>query len=129
MEIPAEFVERLTIWNKSAYTYYVIGYFTLAVGILSGLAVTAFTEHLGTQKTRLLGFIAAASTAILAGFSPIEIGHNFRSAWRVLDQASLEYKFAKPEERDIKTLITAIEKGEKIIGTLDPGKTPVSPIK
>jgi hypothetical protein len=125
MEVPAEVVQRLAVWNRSAYIYFASGYVTLAVGILSGLAVTAFADSLDKKYIRFLGFLAAVATATLATFSPLDLGRNFRDAWRVLEQASLEYKYG--HDKDLTKVFEALKAGENLIRSVDVTKQPTLP--
>jgi len=115
MTIPSEVIERVAIWDAAAIKYMAIGFGLLALSILSSASVTVFTEQLSKVSIKVLSFVAAASTALLASFNPIDLGYRFRDAWRELDSALLQYK-ANPEKFTADNVIQAVANGEGIIG-------------
>ncbi len=115
MTLPTEVMQRLETWDAWAINYMVIGFGLLALSILSSAAVTVFTEQLSKTWIKVLSFLAAASTALLAAFNPIDVGYRFREAWRELDHAILQHK-ANPEKYTVESVIEARSKGEEIIG-------------
>lgn len=121
VEIPAEITSLLAVWDTNAIKYMYAGYILVAVGIVSGLAVTAFADKLGTTWVRVLGFVAALCTTVLASFNPIEAGNDFREAWRVLNEASLTYKLNE-KDRDPANLVAAVKEGESIISRIPLAK-------
>jgi len=117
IELPSDISSLLATWDSSSIRYLYAGYILVGVGILSGLGVTAFTEMLPKIWIKILGFLAAGCTAILASYQPIESGNAFRDAWRVLNKASVEYKLVEAS-RDPAKLVAAMEEGERIIARI-----------
>ena len=91
MSLPEQISTRLSIWDSSALKYMSVGGALIAVGVLASAAVVAFTDQLDKNYIKLLGFLAAACTALIAAFNPLSVGFAFRDAWRVLDSAVLRH--------------------------------------
>lgn len=114
MPLPDKIEARLAIWDSSATKYMVVGGALIAAGVLASAAVVAFTDQLDKNHIKLLGFLAAACTALIAAFNPLSIGFAFRDAWRVLDSAVLRHD-TDLTKYPVETVIDAVDKGEAII--------------
>lgn len=114
-DILNEAIHRRDIWNLSSYSWSSFGYILIVTGTLSGLSITAFTDSLGIKTTRIIGFVSAACTALVASLHPIDTGDNFREAWRILDQAILEYKSTDKTKEDVTKLLKSIHDGEEFL--------------
>ncbi|CAD5373550.1 conserved hypothetical protein [Rubrivivax sp. A210] len=114
MPIPIEIATRFAIWDSSAYWNTVAGGALIAVGVLASAGLVAFPDQLEKKYIKVLGFVAAVCTALIAAFNPLSLGFAFRDAWRVLDSAILRHN-SLPEKYPIETVIEAVEKGEVII--------------
>ena len=123
--VPSDIEILLKTWNNSSTLFLSIGYGLLGLGLLCSLAITVFTDTLNPIKIKILGFVAAASTAILAAFHPIEAGNAFRDAWRVLNRAAVQFKTSDEKLKDSSTLIDAMSKGEEIIARVQ-GQVPLA---
>jgi hypothetical protein len=111
-----EAIRRRGVWNLSSYSWSTFGYILIVTGTLSGLSITAFTDTLGVEWTRAMGFLSAACTALVASLHPIDTGDNFREAWRILDQAILEYRSTDKTREDVLKLLKSLHEGEKFLG-------------
>jgi hypothetical protein len=120
--IPPEVLALLETWDASSVRFLVAGYLLVGLGILSGLAVTAFTSTLPNLAIKTLGFVSAACTGLLAAYHPIEVGNSFRDAWRVLNAASLEYKLDE-KKRTADRLVEAVREGESLIARAQGGSS------
>lgn len=114
IELPSDIATLLGVWDASSLRYSYGGYALVTIGVLSSLAVTSFTDALSKVSIKVLGFVAAACTALLASFHPIETGNAFRDAWRVLNAAAISYKLNE-NQRDPAKLVEAMKEGEVII--------------
>ena len=114
MTLPTQINTRLETWDSAAIKYMIVGAALIGVGVLASTAVATFTDQLDKNVIRLLGFVAAICTALIAAFNPLSLGFAFRDAWRVLDSAILHY-IADPVKYPIETVIDALDKGETII--------------
>src|SRR5262245_40574289 len=82
----------LKVWDSSSTRLFYFGYSLIGLGIFCSLAITAFTDHLKPIQIKTLGFVAALCTGLLAAFHPVDLGIAYRQAWRILHQATVEYK-------------------------------------
>lgn len=114
MSLPEKIVRRLNTWDKSAIKYMIAGAVLIGAGILSSSALVAFTDKIDAMYIKLLGFIGAVCTALIAAYNPLSLGLAFRDAWRVLDSAVLRYE-ADSTNYPLKTVIDAVEVGEGIL--------------
>lgn len=128
MPLPTQIATRLATWDSSANWYMSGGVVLIAVGVLASAAVVAFTNQLENKYIKLLSFVAAVCTALIAAFNPLSIGFAFRDAWRVLDSAVLHYD-SNSIKYPIETVIDAVDKGENIISVATKGlvKSPEVP--
>ena len=86
----------------------------IGAGVLASAAVVAFTDQLDKKYIKILGFIAAVCTALIAAFNPLSLGLGFRDAWRVLDSAVLRHN-SMPDKYPLETVLDAVDKGEAIL--------------
>ena len=114
MTLPTQINTRLEIWDSSAIRYMIIGAALIGVGVLASTAIATFTDQLDKNLIKVLGFIAAICTALIAAFNPLSLGFAFRDAWRLLDSAVLRH-IADPIKYPIDSVIDALDKGETII--------------
>jgi len=112
--LPPEIGTRLETWDSASNRYMIIGALLIAIGVIASTAVATFTDQLCPNAIKLLSFVAAVCTALIAAFNPLSLGFAFRDAWRVLDSAVLHH-IADPAEYPIKTVIGALDRGEAII--------------
>jgi hypothetical protein len=126
--LPPDITKLLEVWDQSSTKYLYAGYFLVMASLLCSLGVTIFADHLSKLQIKVLGFVAAAGTGLVAAFHPIDAGNAFRDAWRGLNLASIEYKLSK--EHDYKKLVTAVLEGEQIIarvqGKIQPDTTEIT---
>lgn len=114
MPLPQTISVRRSTWDKSSTRYMVVGGALIVFGVLASAAVVAFTDELSKTEIKLLGFLAAACTSLIAAFNPLSVGFAFRDAWRILDSAVLRHE-ADPTKYSIQTVIDAVDKGEALI--------------
>ena len=114
IELPVEISILLKTWDSSSTMFLILGYGLVGIGILCSLAVGAFAATLDNKYIKILGFVSAACTALLAAYHPIDVGNAFRDAWRIMNAASLEYKIDE-SKRVPQTLVGAMREGESII--------------
>jgi uncharacterized membrane protein YcjF (UPF0283 family) len=114
MPLPETVVVRLSTWDSSATNYMLVGVGLIVFGVLASAAVVAFTDQLSKNRIKLLGFVAAACTALIAAFNPLSVGFAFRDAWRLLDTAVLRHS-VDPKKYPVETVLDAVDKGEALI--------------
>lgn len=120
MTLPEDISKRRATWDRSAVTYMVLGVSMMACGILTSVAIVAFTEDLDKIHIKCLSAVAGLCTALVATFNPLSIGIAFRDAWRILDSAVLRFN-SEPATYPVSTLVKAVEEGELIIATATKG--------
>lgn len=114
MTLAVEVEFLLSVWKRDATIFLVVGYGLVALGILSSLAVGVFSDHLRPLHQKIVAFVAAACTALLASFSPLQISRNYADAWVVLYQAKVG-AIVKGANANPEDLQAAMKEGEKII--------------
>ena len=112
--LPVDIEEILTKWKHGAFILQSLLVVLGFAGIVSALAVTGFTDSIGTNWTRVLAFLYAVSFALINGFNLSSLSANFLSAWRHLNAACIRYKRVKSFSEE--ELTKAYEEGEAIIG-------------
>ena len=124
-----EAVDLLSTWKFWAYLWNGGAWLLLIVGILSGLAVTAFNETIGSTKTKILGFISAVCTTVIASASPFDMANRYFSAWRILHHATMEYSYKLDNKLnpDFSVVLNAELQGEAILDQAPKPKLPSQP--
>lgn len=116
MSVQEDFAQRLKTWNSASIQYMALGVALLAASILCNAVITVFADAISSTAVKILSFLSAAATALLARFNPLEIGFKFRDAWRLLDSASLRHA-ATPDKFPVEKVLDAIDKGEALIAS------------
>lgn len=108
VDIPPEIQNRIKMWYRlfmrATYSHYFFG----TIGVASS-AISAATDG-GIAK--MLAALSATCIAILGFAQPDRKYVKFVRAWRILDIAALRYRY---HQIDIKELLEAVERGEKVI--------------
>lgn len=106
--VPPEIEARVSAWHKlyirANYSHYFVG----IVGVASS-AISAATDG-GISKA--LAAVAAICIAVLGFAQPDRKYVKFVRAWRILDIATLRYRYG---QIDLPALINAVETGEQAI--------------
>ena len=110
--LPRQFSHQLKTWWRSQLANRILWGVLSIVSIAGGLVISAFGKELG-DRTRMIGFVAALSSACLVIFRVGEKADRFLLAWRGLNGAATKYRFSRAEVDD---LIAAYERGEQAIG-------------
>src|SRR5262245_61944294 len=101
-------------WDSLSTKLLLGGLSVVATGIACSLAISIFTDNLNPIVIKILGFVAAISTAFVAAFHPTEVGRAFRQAWRGLNYAAVDFR-ANPDPSHRTAMIAAMKAGEAII--------------
>ena len=104
----------LRAWHATAniYQWSLLG--LGAVGVVSALFITGFTENIGSFYTKVFAFISAASFGLITGLNIGQLASGHRNAWRHLNVACM--KFNELESFKEEDLIQAYNEAETLIG-------------
>lgn len=126
MDLVAEANKLLSSWDRRSMILVFGGYALIAIAIICSLAITAFVDHLKPLHTKMLSFIAAVCSGLLAALHPVDSGTAFRQAWRIVNQAKLDYVAIQDEDHR-KGIAAAIQRAESILQAAE-GRAPVRSI-
>lgn len=87
------------------------------IGIICPFLVASFADEFDLILYKIIAFIGALSITIFWKFDIGTKANNFRQAWKILDIA---YTYYLEDPSKTMELARAKEKGEKIIGSVNP---------
>ncbi len=106
----------LNVWDNQADLWGAIQIILSIGAVFASLSLTAFPKMRSENQVRGLAFVAALSTGFITTFEPGNISNAYREGWRELNVALLVCKAEPKTNKCTKELVTAYEKGEKLIG-------------
>jgi hypothetical protein len=109
--VPSEFRGRLKHWKCTAISFAIVHYLCGVGGVVSScVAASALTW------AKYAAIVSAVCFGILGFVQPMKIYYQFMSAYRVLKDAVVRYRY---EESDISCIVNAALRAEMLIQSMD----------